>query len=403
MMQKSKSAVSGSGEVVLVTGGAGFIGSHLVDGLIENGHRVRVLDNLDPQVHGSLSETGNPPAYLNKEAEFIHGDVRDPEMVAKALHGVDVVFHQAAKVGVGQSMYAISEYTSVNAIGAATLLQAIVNMNERPRKMVVASSMSIYGEGAYRCPDHGLVYPPLRPIEQLEQKEWELVCPVEGCRLVTQPAPTAEDKPLHPTSIYAINKRDHEEMFLVTGRAYDIPTVALRYFNTYGTRQALSNPYTGVAAIFSNRILNHTSPVLYEDGLQRRDFTHVSDIVQANLLVMEHREAVDTVYNVGTGRATTILDVAETLIEHFDMPDPEIKPVMTGQFRAGDIRHCSADISRIKALGYSPKVDFEAGIAVLVEWVRKQANMGTRNLFDQAQDELSNKGINHINGIHHDL
>jgi len=389
---ESQTETNRNNEQLLVTGGAGFIGSHLVDALLEKGSKVRVLDNLDPQVHGKLSETGSPPDYLNKEAEFIHGDVRNPEIVSKALQGIDVVFHQAAKVGVGQSMYAINEYTSANALGTAVLLQAIVDMKIRPRKLVVASSMSIYGEGAYRCPEHGLVFPKIRPVKQLEKREWEVNCPVDGCKLVTTPVPTTEEKPLQPTSIYAINKRDHEEMFLVTGRAYNIPTVALRYFNTYGTRQALSNPYTGVAAIFSNRILNRKSPVIYEDGLQRRDFTHVSDIVQANLLVMDHPDAEDKVYNVGTGLPTTILGVAEALIGYFELPD-EFRPVVTGQFRAGDIRHCTADISRIKALGYSPKVRFEDGIADLVEWVRKQSDLRTWNLFDQAQEELSRRGL----------
>jgi dTDP-L-rhamnose 4-epimerase len=397
-----------SQEQILVTGGAGFIGSHLVDALIEKGYWVRVLDNLEPQVHGDLNLSGHPPIFLNPEAEFIFGDVRDPDIVSKALQDIDVVFHQAAMVGVGQSMYAIPAYTSVNAYGTAILLQAIVDSKNRPRKMIVASSMSIYGEGAYFCPDHGEVYPQLRSVHQLQKQEWEPRCPSPGCEHFTTPLPTKEDKPLFPTSIYAINKRDQEEMFLATGIAYNIPTVALRYFNTYGSRQALNNPYTGVAAIFSNRLLNGKTPIVYEDGRQLRDFTHVSDIVQANLIVMNDTRADYKVFNVGTGRAVSIADVACALIDHFDQHNlitgsshdknenpstSKIKATITGQFRAGDIRHCTADITHIKALGYQPKVRFEDGIAGLVEWVQSQVQISKEDHFDHAQQELSDRGL----------
>jgi dTDP-L-rhamnose 4-epimerase len=262
----------------------------------------------------------------------------------------------------------------------------------RPRKLIVASSMSIYGEGAYSCPAHGVVYPRLRPVEQLAQREWELRCPMPGCPQAVDPVPTSEDKPLHPTSIYAVNKRDHEEMFLAVGHAYSLPTVALRYFNTYGTRQALSNPYTGVAAIFSGRLLSGKAPVIYEDGLQQRDFTHVSDIVQANLLAMHNPAADYGTFNVGTGRALTILDVARALIAHLPQA-AGIVPEVTGQFRAGDIRHCSADISKLKNLGYKPKVSFEQGIAGLVEWVQSQSPPVERDKFERVQQELSERGL----------
>ncbi len=389
-------------ETVLVTGGAGFIGSHLVDALVAGGHAVRVLDNLDPQVHGGLRQQGQAPAYLNPGAEFILGDVCDPEAVNSALQGVGVIFHQAARVGVGQSMYQITRYTQANTLGAAVLLQAVIDAKERPRKMIVASSMSIYGEGAYRCPQHGAVSPRLRPASQLAQHDWEMHCPLPGCPEHCIPQPTNEDKPLYPTSIYAINKRDHEEMFLATGQAYGIPTVALRYFNTYGTRQALSNPYTGVAAIFSNRLLNGKAPILYEDGLQQRDFTHVSDIVQANLIAMQNPAADDRVFNVGTGRPQSILEVARTLIRHFQQLSRQkalpfdlngLEPEITGQFRAGDIRHCTGDISRLSALGYSPKVRFEDGIAGLVEWVQTQSQASQEDRFSQAQRELTGRGL----------
>jgi dTDP-L-rhamnose 4-epimerase len=374
-------------ERILVTGGAGFIGSHLVDALIEAGHFVRILDNLEPQVHGSLREQGQRPEYLNPEAEFILGDIRDEEVVARAILGIDVIYHEAARVGIGQSMYDIRRFTDVNANGTAVLLEAVVNARQRPRKMIVASSMSLYGEGAYHCPVHGTVYPELRQEAQLQQRDWEMYCPAPGCEQYAAPIGTREDKPLHPTSIYAINKRDHEEMFLTIGRAYHIPTVALRYFNVYGTRQALSNPYTGVAAIFSGRLLNGNAPVIYEDGCQSRDFTHVSDIVQANLLVKDHAQADYGVFNVGTGRATSILDVANALINHMGL---DIAPEVVQKFRAGDIRHCIADIEHLAGLGYSSKVRFMDGIAGLVDWVSSQT---AKDSFDQARQELIKKGL----------
>ena len=375
------------GEKILVTGGAGFIGSHLVDALLAAGHEVRILDALEPQVHGDLRARGEVPDYLNPAAELILGDIRNPEVVQRALSGIDVLFHEAALVGVGQSMYEIARYTDVNASGAAVVLQAVANLPQRPRKMIVASSMSIYGEGAYVCPAHGRVFPRLRETAQLQQRDWEMRCPVSGCGERCAAIPTDEEKPLYPTSVYAVNKRDHEEMFLAVGRAYDVPTVALRYFNVYGTRQALSNPYTGVAAIFSGRLLNGKPPVIFEDGGQSRDFTHVSDIVQANLLVMEKAEADFGVFNVGTSRALTIYHVAQALIQHLGL---SIEPEVVEKFRAGDIRHCFADTSRLAALGYQPKLRFEDGVAELVEWVRRQT---AEDRFVMARVELKGRGL----------
>lgn len=375
------------GEKILVTGGAGFIGSHLVDALIEAGHTVRVLDNLEPQVHGGLREGGRAPDYLNPEAELVVGDIRDPEAVRGALAGVDVLFHEAALVGVGQSMYEITKYTDVNARGAAAVLQAVADSPQRPRKMIVASSMSIYGEGAYNCPVHGRVFPRLRETAQLQERDWEMHCPVAGCPQYCSPLPTDEQKTLYPTSIYAINKRDHEEMFLAVGRAYHVPAVALRYFNVYGTRQALSNPYTGVAAIFSGRLLNGKPPVIFEDGGQSRDFTHVSDIVQANLLVMNNPAADYGVFNVGTGRALTINHMAQALTRHLRL---SIEPEVVEQFRAGDIRHCFADIASLQALGFQPKVRFEDGVAELVDWVSRQQ---AEDRFEHARAELGSRGL----------
>jgi dTDP-L-rhamnose 4-epimerase len=369
----------------LVTGGAGFIGSHLVDALLDRGHAVRVFDNLEPQVHGGLREQDMWPGYLAADCEKMQGDVRDRDALYEALHGVDVVYHLAAAVGVGQSMYEIEHYVDVNSRGTAVLLDLLANKEHTVRKLVVASSMSIYGEGAYRCLEHGEVYPSLRTEEQLAAHDWEMHCPT--CQRPVEPLPTAEDKPLHSTSVYAITKKDQEEMCLAVGRAYGIPTVALRFFNVYGPRQALSNPYTGMAAIFSGRLLNGRPPVIFEDGLQSRDLTHVSDIVQANVMAMELKEMDYGAFNVGTGRSLTVLDVAQTLIDHLDV---EQEPEIVLKFRAGDIRHCSADIRRIQALGYEPKVRFEDGVAELVQWVRAQR---ATDEFERARGELARRGL----------
>jgi dTDP-L-rhamnose 4-epimerase len=372
----------GSGRV-LVTGGAGFIGSHIVDALLARGYQVVVYDNLEPQVHGIARRK---PAYLSGQVEFIQGDVCDRESLKRAVQGVDVVFHEAAAVGVGQSMYEILRYTQINTIGGATLLDILANEAHRVRKLLVASSMSIYGEGQYRCVVDGVVYPRLRPVEQLAARAWEVRCP--QCGRALTPVPTSEDKPLYPTSIYAITKRDHEEMFLSFGRAYHIPTVALRYFNVYGSRQALSNPYTGVAAIFSSRLLNGRAPVIYEDGNQTRDFTHVSDIVQANMLALEKSDADYEVLNVGTGRAFTIKDVADALNEHLGL---SLDPQVVGKFREGDVRHCVADIGKARRLlGYEPRVRFEDGTRELVDWVREQS---AEDRLDDAVQELERRGL----------
>ncbi len=363
--------------MVLVTGGAGFIGSHLVDALVAQGYRVRVFDNLDPQVHGALREQAKWPGYANVEAEYVLGDVRDRDALCRAIDGVDVIFHEAAAVGVGQSMYDIRRYSDVNTLGTATLLDILANEKHHVRKLLVASSMSIYGEGVYDCSEHGRVYPRLRSGKQLEQRDWEMHCP--KCHQIVHPIPTDEEKPLSSTSIYAISKKDQEEMCLCIGRAYDIPTVALRYFNTYGPRQALSNPYTGVAAIFSARLLNDNPPLLFEDGAQRRDFVHVSDIVQANLLAMQTDAANYSYFNVGTGQPASVCDVAEVLGNALNK---RIAPSVVGKFRAGDVRHCFANISKAAAvLGYKPQVSFEQGMRELSHWVRmQQASDHSRNV-----------------------
>jgi dTDP-L-rhamnose 4-epimerase len=372
------------GEHVLVTGGAGFVGSHLVDALIARGQRVRIFDSLEPQVHGSERQI---PAYLNPRAELVRGSVTDAGAIAAALDGIDAVLHHAAAVGVGQSMYDIVHYCHANTVGAAVLLEEIVKRRSRIRKIIVASSMSVYGEGAYRARGGETRAPRLRARDLLERGEWEMRDPATGESL--DPMATPESKPLQPTSVYAITKRDHEELFLTVGHAYRIPTVALRYFNIYGERQALSNPYTGVAAIFSSRVLNGQSPMIFEDGGQSRDFVHVSDVVQANLLALETDRADYEALNVGTGQPTTIRQVADAILDALDRAD--LTPCVLGKFREGDIRHCYADISRARALlGYAPKVTFGDGMRRLVEWVRGQQAV---DRFDQAHRQLVERGL----------
>jgi len=348
---------------VLITGGAGFVGSHTADALLEAGHEVRIFDNLTSQVHraGLFS-------YIPKGAEFVLGDMRNLAQVRKAVQDVDVIFHLAAAVGVGQSMYQIADYTATNNLGTANLFQAILDTGSRPDKIVVASSMSIYGEGKCLCPDCGEVAPPPRSLEQLKEKCWETSCP--QCRETVVPVPTREDKPLQSTSIYALSKKDQEEMTLLFGRTYQVPVVALRYFNIYGTRQSLSNPYTGVAAIFAARLMNRRAPVIFEDGQQMRDFVSIHDVAQANLLAMAKSAADGKALNIGSGEPVTIREVATELEHALAVPLPI---EVTGKYRAGDIRHCFADISAAtQLLGYQPKVRLKRGIEELVGWLESQ-------------------------------
>lgn len=349
---------------ILVTGGAGFIGSHLVDALIERGHKVRILDSLVEQVHGD-----KVPEHLNPNAEFIRADVCDAEAVLKALDGIDVIYHEAAEVGVGQSMYEIVRYVRANDLGTAVLLEEVVKRPGQFKKLVVASSMSIYGEGAYFCEKcNEKINPFLRAAEQLAAHDWEFSC--EKCGGEMKPIGTTEEKPLFPTSVYAVSKQDQEQYCLAVGRAYKIPTVAFRYFNVYGTRQALSNPYTGVCAIFSSRLMNDQRPMIFEDGNQTRDFVHVSDIVQANLLALETDKGDYRVFNIGTGRATSVKQISQALAKGLGK---DIEPETVGKYREGDIRHCVADISAArKYLGYEPKVQLEEGLAELLAWVKDQ-------------------------------
>ena len=365
---------------VLVTGGAGFIGSHLVDALLGKGYQVRILDNFEPQVHVKQ------PDYLNRAAELIRGDIRSNEDLARALKDIDIVYHFAAMVGVGQSMYQIERYTEVNCCGTAKLLQQLVAGKRRIEKLVIASSMSIYGEGAYTCRDCGILYPKLRSDTQLKASGWEIKC--ADCEDFVHPVATSEEKPLYPTSVYAVSKRDQEELCLSVGRAYNIPTVALRFFNTYGTRQSLSNPYTGVCAIFLSRIKNNQPPLIFEDGKQLRDFVSVHDIVQACLLAMERKEADYETFNVGTGNAISIYEIAQLLIK---LMGKNIEPLITGKFRSGDIRHCYADIAKIKEkLGYNPEVTLERGMQEFITWGESAFAL---DKFPEAEKELHQKHL----------
>jgi dTDP-L-rhamnose 4-epimerase len=352
-----------SAKKILITGGAGFVGSHLADTLLEAGHEVRVFDSLSPQVHGS-----GVPAYLSPEVELMAGDMRDAAAVSRAIENVDVIFHLAAAVGIGQSMYQIADYMSANTQGTAILLQALLDSKNQIEKLVLASSMSIYGEGQYLCANCGDVAPAPRGSDQLLTKRWEVLCPKCGVELT--PAPTTEAKPLQCTSVYALSKKDQEEICLLYGRTYDLAVVALRYFNIYGTRQALSNPYTGVAAIFASRLLNRRAPLVFEDGRQMRDFVSVHDVVAANLLAMTSDKANGHALNVGSGMPVSIQEVADSLSRALKIYVPcEI----TGKYRAGDIRHCFGDVSKARELlGYEPKVNFDQGIREMVDWLREQ-------------------------------
>ncbi|MFL5261478.1 MAG: NAD-dependent epimerase/dehydratase family protein [Anaeromyxobacteraceae bacterium] len=350
-------------KTVLITGGAGFIGSHLADHLLARGYAVRALDNLSPQVHGDEAAR---PRYLHRDVELAVGDVRDPHAVRRALSGVDAVFHLAAMVGVGQSMYEVERYTSVNNVGTAVLLEALI---ERPvERLVVASSMSLYGEGLYRDAAGAVVAAAERPLEQLTAREWEPRAP-GGERLT--PIATPEWKAPSLPSVYALSKYDQERLCLTIGRAYGIPAVALRFFNVYGTRQALSNPYTGVLAIFAARYLNDRPPLVNEDGRQRRDFVAVQDVALACRLALEVPGAAGRVFNVGSGRSYTVTEVAERLAAV--LGKSHIAAEITGKYRMGDIRHCFADISQARAvLGYEPQVEFEDGLLELAGWLEGQ-------------------------------
>ncbi|MBD3240289.1 MAG: NAD-dependent epimerase/dehydratase family protein [Chitinivibrionales bacterium] len=365
---------------VLITGGAGFIGSHLADLLLDRGYSVRVFDNLDPQVHGACD---GPPAYLNHAVEFHRGDVRDSGAVRAALQGVDAVVHLAAAVGVGQSMYEMEKYTAVNTVGTAVLLEALAR--NPVAKLVTASSMSIYGEGLYRSADGETRHDASRSVEQLRRGRWEVYDEAGEW----SPIPTPEIK--HPvlSSVYALSKYDQERLVLMIGQAYNMPSVALRFFNVFGTRQALSNPYTGVLAIFASRYLNDTPPLIFEDGGQKRDFVSVKDVARACLLALENDAVTNDVINIGSGRAYSVSDIAARMAAVLGVG--HIAPEITRRYRVGDIRHCYADISKARTvLSYEPKVSLDDGLVELAQWLTSQI---AEDRVEMAAAELSERGL----------
>jgi dTDP-L-rhamnose 4-epimerase len=368
------------GKRALVTGGAGLIGSHVADSLRREGWSVRVLDNLEPQTHRK-----GKPAWITDDTEFIQGDVVDRETIASALADIDVVFHQAAY---GGYMPEIAKYVRVNSFGTAQMLEIIREQNLPIKKIVVASSQAVYSEGAATCPEHGLVFPDVRPVEQLQAGDWSVHCPI--CQAVTTSAPTPERAPVGGETVYGLTKVDQEKLVLLWGKQIGIPTVALRYSCTYGPRQSIFNPYTGVIAIFCTRLLNDLPPVLYEDGEQTRDFSFVEDIARANLLAAESDKLDGLPVNVGSGEGVSIRQVAEQISDALDI---HIAPEVNGEFRPGEMRHLTSGTERIRAAGYAPQVDLATGIRRYLDWIRQQADV--RDYFSEAANILRSKGIVH--------
>jgi dTDP-L-rhamnose 4-epimerase len=371
---------------VVVIGWAGFVGGHLVDALLEHGHQVRILDNLDALVHPS----DRPRAHLDRAAEFVLQDVRDLDSMSRALVGAEVIYYLAGAVGVGDSMYRVRHYTDANLVGCANLPEILASTKHTVRQLIVASSVTVYGEGKYSCPKHGIVFPAVRSLEQASQRQWEPSCPAgrnHECSEILLSLPTDENKPLFLQSIYAITKRAQEEMMLAIGRNYGIPITVLRYFNVFGQRQAVSNPYTGVAKIFAVDICAGKCPLIYEDGKQTRAFVHVSDVVQANLLALRNPKAYGQIFNIGTGRPCTILELAGHLAKCLGRT-VTLQP--TGQLRAGDVRHCFADITKARdLLGYEPLRLVPDGLENLLPSMDESGGM----LSAVADAELRQRGL----------
>jgi dTDP-L-rhamnose 4-epimerase len=364
----------------LVTGGAGLIGSHVADLLRRDGWRVRILDNLEPQTHRH-----GKPAWIRDDVEFIEGDVADRETITAALAGIDVIFHQAAY---GGYMPEIAKYVRVNSFGTAQMLEVIREQNLPIKKVIVASSQAVYSEGAANCPEHGLVFPEVRSLAQLERGDWSVHCP--SCGAVTTSAPTPERAPVGGETVYGLTKVDQEKLVLLWGKQIGIPAVALRYSCTYGPRQSIFNPYTGVIAIFCTRLLNDLPPVLYEDGEQTRDFSFVEDIARANLLAAESDKLDGLPVNVGSGAGVSVRNVAEQISDALDI---QIAPEANGEFRPGEMRDLTSDTARIRAAGYAPQVDLATGIGRYLDWIRQQADV--RDYFSEAANVLRSKGIVH--------
>jgi len=372
---------------ILVTGGAGFIGTHLSEMLVEKRHEVTVVDCLDPQVHGPDAQHAKD---LPSSVRFIKGDVRDHGIISDLVSKADIVVHLAAVTGIGQSMYDFRRYLDVNVVGTATVLDAILRKSARLKRLVVASSMTVYGEGTYRCLQCGPQFPDLRDEGDIKMGFWEVMCPV--CSKDMEPMPTRENRPLHPTSPYALSKRDTEELALQIGRAYDLPVVALRYFNVYGPRQALINPYTGVIAVFAARLLEGKPPIVIEDGAQSRDFIYVKDVARATSIALEAPGVVGRAINIGTGKPTSILQVARILIKALGREeDMKCNPQMIKGSRKGDNRHCFADMALARqALGFEAEYNIERGIHEMIRWLQ---NAPRTDQFEKALRELSNRNL----------
>ena len=364
----------------LVTGGAGLIGSHVTDLLVREGWKVRVLDNLEPNTHKR-----GKPAWINPSAEFIEGDLRDRDTITAALDKVDIVFHEAAY---GGYMPEVAKFVHVNSFGTAQMLEVIRENNLPIKKIIVASSQAVYSEGAGECPEHGLVFPSVRPTEQMRKGDWDVHCPI--CGAITRSVPTPESAPVSGETVYGLTKVDQERLVLLWGKQIGIPTVALRYSCTYGPRQSIFNPYTGVIAIFCTRLLNNLSPILYEDGEQTRDFSFVEDIARANLLAAETDKLDGLPVNAGSGRGTSIREIAQHIS---DVLKIDIAPEVNGEFRPGEMRHLTSDTTRIRATGYEPRVDLAIGIGRYLDWIRTQRDV--RDYFTEAAAILRDKGIVH--------
>jgi len=368
---------------VLITGGAGFIGTHLSRKLVELGHSVRILDNLTPQVHGSntdfqkIGESG---------IDFMLGDVRDLDTVRRACREIEVVFHLAAQTGVGQSMYQIQNYMDCNVVGTAQLLDVLAGDKQKLRSFILTSSRAVYGEGKYLCSQCGVVNPPPRTREQLIEADWDVHCP--NCSARVECLPTDEDKPLQPGSVYAISKRAQEELCLCIGRAYKIPVKILRLFNVYGSGQSLTNPYTGIMTIFASKIKKAEPPLIYEDGLESRDFVHVMDVVNALVLAIENDRANYEAVNVGSGKALSVFEMACTMVR---LMKAGLQPKVIGKYREGDIRHCYADLSKAhRLLGYQPMVSFEEGFIEFLNWAKDRPS---EDRLATATAELEQRGL----------
>ena len=371
---------------ILISGGAGFIGSNLTKKLVSKGYNITILDNLSKQIHGKdqKSELYNS---IKEISTFILGDVCNEEDWKKSLKGQDAVIHLAAETGTGQSMYEISRYNDVNILGTSHLLDFLANNKNSVKKLIIASSRSIYGEGKYKCENHGVVYPNDRIVSNMMKGKFDLFCDACGSELNLMP--TDENSKIHPSSIYGITKQQQEQMTLLMGRSLGIPAVALRYQNVYGPGQSLSNPYTGILSIFSTRMLNGNDIDIYEDGEESRDFVFIDDVVEATILALEKEEANHQIFNVGSGDTTSVSQVANSLKKLYDS---NVNISIGGSFRLGDIRHNYADLNKIKnLLGFTAKFDFQTGISRFADWVKTQEVKEDK--YEQSLNELKNKGL----------